>query len=206
MSAKRKDRRIRDPIHDLITRREGRCDQLVWRLINTREFQRLRRIRQLGFSELTFPGATHSRLAHSIGVFNTARELLSVIEKVNPSKIPPKDEPRVCARHSCTMWGTVRSVTCLRAYSKNSLPRANLRSQPKSTRGGHRRSSLATRRSTRSWLSSRDTLGVDAIVCLVSDEHEGVSSLPRKGYLVLLGSSGCISNRTLPQSLPRIAV
>jgi uncharacterized protein len=89
MSAKRKDRRIRDPIHDLITfDAKDDDDQLVWRLINTREFQRLRRIRQLGFSELTFPGATHSRLAHSIGVFNTARELLSVIEKVNPSKIP----------------------------------------------------------------------------------------------------------------------
>ena len=57
MSAKRKDRRIRDPIHDLITfDAKDDDDQLVWRLINTKEFQRLRRIRQLGFSELTFPG------------------------------------------------------------------------------------------------------------------------------------------------------
>jgi hypothetical protein len=89
MSEKRKERRIRDPIHDLIIfDAQNDDDQLIWRLINTREFQRLRRIRQLGFSELVFPGATHSRLAHSIGVFNTARELLSVIEKVDPTKIP----------------------------------------------------------------------------------------------------------------------
>jgi len=70
-----RSRRIRDPIHDLIEFRTDPIDQVAWEALNSREFQRLRRIKQLGFSELVFPGATHSRLAHSIGVFHTAREL-----------------------------------------------------------------------------------------------------------------------------------
>jgi uncharacterized protein len=70
-----KPQRIRDPIHDLIEFGEDDFEQMVWGLLETPEFQRLRRIRQLGFSELVFPGATHSRFAHSIGVFHTARQL-----------------------------------------------------------------------------------------------------------------------------------
>jgi uncharacterized protein len=68
--------RVRDPVHGLIVfEKDGenaRCDQTAWALLNTPEFQRLRRIRQLGVSEFTFPGATHTRFAHSIGVFHTA--------------------------------------------------------------------------------------------------------------------------------------
>jgi HD superfamily phosphohydrolase len=74
--------RVRDPIHDLITfdPHDDR-DRLAWRLINTREFQRLRRIRQLGFSELVFPGATHTRFSHCLGAFSIARKLLEIIRK-----------------------------------------------------------------------------------------------------------------------------
>jgi HD superfamily phosphohydrolase len=72
-------RRIRDPVHDLIEFGLGELDRLAWMVLDTAEFQRLRRIKQLGFSELVFPGATHSRLAHSIGVFHTARQLSKLI-------------------------------------------------------------------------------------------------------------------------------
>lgn len=75
-----KNQRIRDPLHDLIEFDNSDFDQLLWNIINTREFQRLRRIKQLGFSELIYPGATHTRFLHSIGVFHTARKLFSVIE------------------------------------------------------------------------------------------------------------------------------
>lgn len=74
--------RLRDPVHGLIVFDGGKAlDQLAWRLVNTREFQRLRRIRQLGVSELVFPGATHTRFAHSIGVFHSARRLIEVIDR-----------------------------------------------------------------------------------------------------------------------------
>ncbi len=56
-------------------------DLIAWRLLNAPEFQRLRRIRQLGFSDLVFPGATHSRFAHSVGVYHTARRLADVIAR-----------------------------------------------------------------------------------------------------------------------------
>jgi HD superfamily phosphohydrolase len=86
--------RLRDPIHNLIVfRKDDEEDQLVWRLIGTKEFQRLRRIRQLGLSEFVFPGATHTRFAHSIGVFNNARRLLSVLE--NTGKHITKEQRRV---------------------------------------------------------------------------------------------------------------
>lgn len=78
-----KQQRIRDPLHDLIEFDVGRSqlEEVLWRVIQTRPFQRLRRIKQLGFSDFVYPGATHSRLLHSVGVFHTARRLLRVIEK-----------------------------------------------------------------------------------------------------------------------------
>lgn len=76
-----KHQRIRDPLHDLIEFQETRFDDMLWKVIQTTPFQRLRRIRQLGFSELVYPGATHTRFAHSIGVLHIARKLMAIIEK-----------------------------------------------------------------------------------------------------------------------------
>jgi HD superfamily phosphohydrolase len=76
-----KPQRIRDPIHNLIEFRANEFEDALWRVLQTRPFQRLRRIKQLGFSDLVYPGATHSRFAHSIGVFHTARELMGVVRE-----------------------------------------------------------------------------------------------------------------------------
>ena len=74
--------RVRDPVHGLIVFRQGEpVDELAWRLINTSEFQRLRRIKQLGVSEFIFPGATHTRFSHCIGVFDTARMLIEIVKR-----------------------------------------------------------------------------------------------------------------------------
>jgi uncharacterized protein len=81
-----KQQRIRDPLHDLIefNVERSQLEDVLWRVIQTRPFQRLRRIKQLGFSDFVYPGATHSRLLHSAGVFHTARRLMKVIEKYLP--------------------------------------------------------------------------------------------------------------------------
>ncbi|MGX9429984.1 MULTISPECIES: HD domain-containing protein [Bradyrhizobium] len=78
-------KRIRDPIHGLIVfNLSDEIDRAAWELLDTPEFQRLRRVKQLGVSEFTFPGATHTRFAHCVGVFHVARRLM----KVAISQIP----------------------------------------------------------------------------------------------------------------------
>lgn len=65
---------FRDPVHDLISL--GPEDEFILNLIDTREFQRLRRIRQLGLAHFVYPGAEHTRFVHSLGVFNFARRMI----------------------------------------------------------------------------------------------------------------------------------
>jgi len=90
-----KPQRIRDPIHDLIEFDTNDFEQLAWSLIDSVEFQRLRRIKQLGFSELVFPGATHSRFAHSVGVFHTARQLAQVLRRLLGDRVFDRDRAEV---------------------------------------------------------------------------------------------------------------
>jgi HD superfamily phosphohydrolase len=76
---------IRDPVHNIVPFEDGSCDQLLLKLINTKEFQRLRRIKQLGLSQLVFPGADHSRFSHSIGVMQVARRFLERVARICPA-------------------------------------------------------------------------------------------------------------------------
>ena len=94
-----KERRIRDPVHDLVVfSRTDDFEQLIWRLLNAPEFQRLRRIRQLGFSEFVYPGTTHTRFSHSIGVFHTARELVRFLKSTQgPGFSEERADAAVCA-------------------------------------------------------------------------------------------------------------
>src|SRR3954462_12366792 len=69
---------VRDPVHDIIAFRTDRpLERLLFNLLNAGEFQRLRRIRQLGMASLAYPGADHSRYSHSLGVMETARKILA---------------------------------------------------------------------------------------------------------------------------------
>ncbi|MEI5909038.1 HD domain-containing protein [Bacillus spongiae] len=63
---------FKDPVHRYIHVR----DRVIWDLIGTREFQRLRRIKQLGTTYLTFHGAEHSRFNHSLGVYEVIRRIV----------------------------------------------------------------------------------------------------------------------------------
>ena len=66
---------IRDPIHGLIELLPKEVD-----LINTRAFQRLRRIRQLAMAFLVYPGTLHTRFDHSIGVMHIAGRICERLE------------------------------------------------------------------------------------------------------------------------------
>ncbi len=62
---------VRDPIHGLV-----RLERGDFALIDTRPFQRLRQISQLGLTDRVYPGARHSRFEHALGTVEVTTRLL----------------------------------------------------------------------------------------------------------------------------------
>ena len=77
---------IRDEIH-----RDILVPAHVARLIDTREFQRLRNIQQLATCHYVFPAATHNRFSHSLGAYHLARVLCEHLSEVQPGIISEED-------------------------------------------------------------------------------------------------------------------
>ena len=84
MTAEVKEKVFRDPVHNFIRVQ----DQVILDLIGTSEFQRLRRIKQLGVASAVFHGAEHSRFSHSLGVYEIARQFADHLEKFYPTQEP----------------------------------------------------------------------------------------------------------------------
>ncbi|MBC8344370.1 MAG: HD domain-containing protein [Bacteroidetes bacterium] len=55
-------------------------DPLLLEIIDHPDFQRLRRIKQLGLTDMVFPGATHSRFQHTLGAFQLLSETLEILK------------------------------------------------------------------------------------------------------------------------------
>lgn len=72
---------LRDPVHGLVAF-EGSHERVIKPLLETREVQRLRNVRQLGFTSLVFPGAEHSRFAHAVGAAHVMVRLLARVRDV----------------------------------------------------------------------------------------------------------------------------
>ncbi len=71
------ERIYRDPVHNIIRLQTDTDEgELMMRLIDTGEFQRLRRIKQLGLGLYTYQGAEHSRFTHSLGAFHLMTRVL----------------------------------------------------------------------------------------------------------------------------------
>jgi len=84
------ERIYRDPVHNIIRLRSDTDDgRLLIRLIDTPEFQRLRRIKQLGLGLYTYQGAEHSRFTHSLGALHLMARILDRLRESN--KISPED-------------------------------------------------------------------------------------------------------------------
>lgn len=71
---------IRDPIHVFV-----RLDNPERDVLNSKPFQRLRHIHQLALTYLVYPGATHKRFEHSLGVMELASRVFDVI--TNPDNV-----------------------------------------------------------------------------------------------------------------------
>jgi HD superfamily phosphohydrolase len=81
---------IRDPLWNNI-----RVDPLALRLVDTRAFQRLRYVRQLGLAYLVYPGASHSRFEHALGAYHLSRRTLALFEERDAALSLPRDEAHV---------------------------------------------------------------------------------------------------------------
>ena len=78
---------VRDPLWNTI-----QLDRTALRLIDTPEFQRLRHIRQLGLAHLVYPGATHTRFDHALGVHHLTRRTLRLLaERGELNQVDPLD-------------------------------------------------------------------------------------------------------------------
>ncbi|MFT3770070.1 MAG: HD domain-containing protein [Minicystis sp.] len=73
---------LRDPVHGLVAF-ESEEDAIVVRLLQAREVQRLRRIRQLGLTSFAFPGAEHTRFSHAIGAAHVMKLFLARLRQVD---------------------------------------------------------------------------------------------------------------------------
>ena len=85
-----RDRVIRDEIH-----RDIFVPARIAKLIDTREFQRLRNIQQLATCHYVFPAATHNRFSHSLGAYHLARVLCDHLSEAQPGIISPEDSELV---------------------------------------------------------------------------------------------------------------
>ena len=76
------DKVFRDPLYNYIAFDRER-DRWLLDLLDCPEVQRLRRIHQLGVSNFTYPGADHTRLAHSLGVTHLMKFVLDHLERAS---------------------------------------------------------------------------------------------------------------------------
>ena len=94
---------IRDPIHAFI-----RFDADERKIIDSRPFQRLRHIHQLALTYLVYPGATHRRFEHSLGVMEVASRIYDVV--TNPENIHDETIRRILPRPEQYEWHYWRRV------------------------------------------------------------------------------------------------
>src|SRR4029077_12041502 len=80
-----KDRVFRDPVHGLVELKGD--DRPIADLLETRALQRLRRIKQMGFAWLVYPGAEHSRFGHALGAFHIAQRVTRRLERELPAEV-----------------------------------------------------------------------------------------------------------------------
>lgn len=67
---------IRDPIHNFV-----RIETEERQILDSRPFQRLRNIHQLAMTYLVYPGATHRRFEHSLGVMELAGRVFDIVTR-----------------------------------------------------------------------------------------------------------------------------
>src|SRR5436305_10500032 len=148
---------ITDPVHGDVY-----LTELERRLVDSKPFQRLRRVRQLGNSHLVYPSATHTRFSHSLGTVRASQDLLDIVLDQRSARKPVRDlfaqwseDPETCDRRVAeavilTRLGALMHDFChipfghtiedelnvLKRLSQNPR-REGLRTEQRSTAGRH---------------------------------------------------------------------
>ncbi len=105
----KKTHEIRDPIHVFV-----RLNTDERALLNSRPFQRLRDIHQLALTYLLYPGATHKRFEHSLGVMELATRVFDVVtNKDNVSRRIRKLLPEIGTKAKRTHWRATLRMAAL---------------------------------------------------------------------------------------------
>lgn len=112
--------RIRDPIHGTISVSDEEAD-----VIDSRFYQRLRSVRQLGFGDLAFPGATHTRHAHSLGAMHVASRMFDQVASRAPLSDAAKERFRAAVRLA-VLCHDLGHMPLSHASEKIAPPRARL--------------------------------------------------------------------------------
>jgi len=76
VSSPARPRTVRDPLWHNVP-----LDADAASVVDTPEFQRLRRVKQLGFAHLVYPGAVHTRFLHALGVYHLCRRAMERLEE-----------------------------------------------------------------------------------------------------------------------------
>ncbi len=113
--------RIRDPIHGTIP-----VSDPEKAIIDSPHYQRLRHVRQLGFGDLAFPGATHTRHAHSLGAMHVASRLFGAVAA--SAGLPEDVQARLCAAvRLAVLCHDLGHMPLSHASERIAPPRATLR-------------------------------------------------------------------------------
>jgi len=155
--------KICDPVHGFI-----RFGELEQRVIDSRPFQRLRYIRQMGVAYLIYPGATHTRFEHSLGVMELVTRIYNTISHDLP-------EERVA------YWRQILRLAAL-CHDMGHLPFSHTAEQVLLPEGGHEGMTLEMIRSDELrciWRELGEEAENDIIKLAVSDSGIELASIEK---------------------------
>ena len=151
---------IRDPVHGSIPILDAERE-----IIEHPFFQRLRNIKQLGFSEYVFPGATHTRYLHSIGVMNVSTLVFDFLFKdQNKDILRLKETLRLgCLLHDIGHAPLSHSTeSVMPMVSKLKLPkRFEIKNDRQATHEDYTIKSITDSSFTESFKSVKSQFGID---------------------------------------------
>lgn len=123
--------KICDSVHGFI-----RFGEIERRVIDSRPFQRLRYIRQMGVTYLIYPGATHTRFEHSLGVMDLATRIYNTL--INPHY---RQDPLPIKEEELDYWGLILRLAAL-CHDLGHLPFSHTAEKALLPQGGHEAKTL----------------------------------------------------------------